>query len=93
MELSIYSARPTEEHASERYTVCRRGLSVQSNDADAVAAGLFHLIENSELRTELGNRGLEFVASNYSRERLLDDMRALYKQLLERRAIQVKYAA
>ena len=79
-----------EEHESEGYKVCRRGLSVESNDAAAVAAGLFHLIENSELRTELGNRGLEFVASNYSRERLLDDIKALYKQLLERRAIHVK---
>jgi glycosyltransferase involved in cell wall biosynthesis len=79
---------PTEENM--RYTICRRGLSVQSNDAGAVAAGLFHLIENAELRTELGNRGLEFVAGNYSRERLLDDMRALYKQLLERREIHVK---
>lgn len=80
-----------EEHQNERYTVCRRGLSIQSNDPVAVAAGLFHLIENPELRTELGNRGIEFVASNYSRERLLDDIKALYKQLLERRAIQVKY--
>ncbi len=79
-----------EEHQNERYTVCRRGLSMQSNDAVAFAAGLFHLIENPELRTELGNRGLEFVASNYSKERLLDDMKALYKQLLGRRAIQVK---
>ena len=81
-----------EEHQNERYTVCRRGFSIQANDAVAFAAGLFHMIENPELRTELGNRGLEFVASNHSRERLLDDIKALYKQLLERRAIQVKYA-
>ncbi len=79
-----------EEHQDERYTIRRRGLSCQSNDAAAMAAGLFHLIENPELRTELGNRGLEFVTGNYSRDRLLDDVKALYKQLLERRAIQVK---
>lgn len=79
-----------EVHQAERYTVHRRGLSVQSNDAEALAAGLFHLIENPELRTELGKRGVEFVDGNYSRERLLDDIRALYKQLLERRAIHVK---
>jgi len=30
------------------------------------------------------------VASNYSRERLLDDIKGLYKQLLEGRAIQVE---
>ncbi len=74
-----------EDHQNKRYTVCRRGLSIQSNDPVAVAAGLFHLIENPELRTELGSRGQEYVVSNYSRERLLDDMKTLYKQLLERR--------
>ncbi len=73
-----------EDHQNERYTVCRRGISIQSNDPVAVAAGLFHLIENPELRSQLGNRGLEFVASNFSRERLLDDIKALYNQLLER---------
>ncbi|MFN2513936.1 MAG: glycosyltransferase [Pyrinomonadaceae bacterium] len=79
-----------EEHQNERYLVCPRGLSIQSNDPAAVAAGLLHLIENPQLRTELGNRGVEFVASNFSRERLLDDIKALYKELLERRAIQVE---
>jgi glycosyltransferase involved in cell wall biosynthesis len=79
-----------EEHQNEQYTVCRRGLCIQSKDPVAVAAGLFHLIENSDLRNELGTRGLEFVASNYSRERLLDDIKGLYKQLLEGRAIQVE---
>lgn len=78
-------------HESERFTICRRGISVPSNDADALAAGLFHLIKNPELRTQLGNRGLEFVTTNYSSERLLGDIKALYKQLLERGAIQVSY--
>jgi len=72
-----------EEHQNERYTVCQRGISVEPNDASAFAAGLFHLIENSELRTELGNRGLEFVESKHSTKRLLDDVKALYKELLE----------
>lgn len=81
---------PTEENQEQRYTVHRRGLSVPSNNAGAVAAGLFHLIDNPELRTELGIRGLEFVAGNYSKERLLDDIKALYQQLLERGATHVK---
>ena len=81
-----------ESHESERYTICLRGVSVPSNDEDAFAAGLFHLIEHPELRHELGNRGLEFVASNYSRDRLVGDIKALYQQLLERGAVQVSYA-
>jgi len=78
-----------EEDQNGRYTVCLRGVSIRSNDAAAVASGLFHLIENPELRTELGHRGLEFVTTNYSRERLLEDIKALYKQMLERSALQV----
>jgi glycosyltransferase involved in cell wall biosynthesis len=81
---------PLEGH-DEQYTICRRGLSIRTDDADAFAAGLLHLIENAQLRAELGKRGLEFVTANYSRERLLDDIRSLYKQLLDRAAIQVKY--
>ncbi len=78
-----------EEDQNGRYTVCLRGVSIRSKDAAAVASGLFHLIENPELRTELGHRGLEFVATNYSRERLLEDIKALYEQMLKRSALQV----
>jgi len=74
-----------EEHLDEGYTVCRRGLSIKPNDPFAFAAGLFRLIENTKLRIELGNRGLEIVAKKHSTERLLDDVKALYKELLEGR--------
>jgi glycosyltransferase involved in cell wall biosynthesis len=79
-----------EEHQNQRYMVCRRGISVPSNDEVAVAAALYHLIENPELRSQLGNRGREFVASNFSRERLIEDIQALYKRVLERKAVQVE---
>ena len=36
---------------------------------------------DENLRRELGASGREFVAGNYSRERLLDDIRALYRGL------------
>jgi hypothetical protein len=39
------------------------------------------LIENRELRDQLGWRGLEFVSQNYAKERLLRDMAALYDEL------------
>ena len=53
----------------------------------AFAAGLSHLIHDPELRNDLGRRGFEFVAGKYSRERLLSDIKALYKQLEEHKAI------
>lgn len=78
------------EDQNQRFKVCQRGVSVRTNDADAFAAGLNLLIEDHELRSQTGRRGLNFVASNYSKERLLDDIRALYQQLLERRPFPVK---
>lgn len=65
-----------------RYQVCSRGISVRPHDAEAFAAGLARLVTDPNLRKELGARGREFVVRNYSRERLLDDIRALYRGLL-----------
>ncbi len=64
-----------------QYQVCSRGISVRPHDAEAFAAGLERLVTDPNLRKELGARGREFVVRNYSRERLLDDIRALYRGL------------
>lgn len=72
------------------YDICSRGISVSPNDPDAFAAGMRRLIEDPKLGREIGERGLEFVARNYSKERLLDDIRALYSELPGRQPISVK---
>ncbi|MGH9970066.1 MAG: glycosyltransferase [Pyrinomonadaceae bacterium] len=74
----------TAEGQSERYKVCRRGLSVHTSDADGFAAGLLRLIKDPDLCHEIGNNGMNFVSSNYSRERLLEDIRNLYESLESR---------
>lgn len=74
----------------DRYRVCQRGISVPSGDADAFAAGLLRLIEDMNLRKDLGERGLSYVTGNHSKERLLNDMRALYDELLQRRFLPTK---
>lgn len=61
-----------------------RGISVRPNDVDAFAAGLETLIKDKKLRDELGRRGFEFVDRNYRKERLLEDIKDLYGQLLNR---------
>lgn len=66
---------------ANHYQVCRRGISVRPNDVNAFAAGLERLVTDANLRKELGTRGREFVVGNYSRERLLDDIRTLYRGL------------
>jgi glycosyltransferase involved in cell wall biosynthesis len=74
----------TEESS---YKVCERGISVRPYDVDAFAAGLGRLIEDKSLRNELGRRGFEFVDRNYRRERLLEDVKNLYGELLNRERV------
>jgi glycosyltransferase involved in cell wall biosynthesis len=66
------------------YNVCERGVSVRPYDVDAFAAGLGRLIQEKEMRDRLGRRGFEFVDHNYRKERLLEDIKNLYGQLLNR---------
>ncbi|HEY8411169.1 MAG TPA: glycosyltransferase [Pyrinomonadaceae bacterium] len=67
-----------------QYQVFERGVGVGPDDVDAFAAGLRRLIRDETLRDELGRRGFEFVDQNYRKERLLEDIKDLYGQLLNR---------
>ncbi len=66
------------------FVVCERGVRVRPDDARGFAAGLAHLIGNESLRREIGERGLQFVLTHYSKERLLTDIKSLYAELLTR---------
>ena len=68
--------------SGERFEICARGISVPPNDAAAFAAGLARLAADAPLRRETGERGLQFVTAQYSRERLLRDIKSLYGELL-----------
>jgi glycosyltransferase involved in cell wall biosynthesis len=63
------------------YKVCQRGISVPPGDEAAFVAALSRIIRDRSLRQELGERGLEFVEVNYSKERLFEDMKDLYGEL------------
>ena len=69
------------------YQLCRRGVSVASGDAGGLARGLARLIEDPELRDELGRNGLEFVIRNYAKERLLTDIAELYRDLVQTESV------
>ena len=69
----------------DSFQVCQRGISVSPGDADGFAAGLARLVDDAALRRETGARGLQFVTRQYSKERLLKDIEALYTELVNRK--------
>jgi glycosyltransferase involved in cell wall biosynthesis len=66
------------------YKVCKRGIGVPPGDEGAFVAALSRIIRDRSLRRELGSQGLEFVEVNYSRERLFEDIKGLYGELMKR---------
>jgi len=68
------------------YQVCLRGISVDAGDAEAFVSALSRIIRDRSLRQELGDRGLEFVEVNYSKERLFEDIKNLYSELSHKQA-------
>jgi glycosyltransferase involved in cell wall biosynthesis len=68
------------------YRVCRRGIAVPADDVEAFVAALSRIIRDRSLRQELGERGLEFVEVNYSKERLFEDIKGLYAELSHKEA-------
>ena len=74
---------------SAGYTICERGILVESCDAERFASGLGRLIDDAGLRQQLGAKGPEFVARNYSKARLLADMSELYGELIQSKSIKV----
>jgi glycosyltransferase involved in cell wall biosynthesis len=65
-----------------KFSECTRGISVTPNDEEAFASGVLRLLEDAELRVRLGKNGHDFVKTNYSKERLLQDIKGLYADLL-----------
>jgi glycosyltransferase involved in cell wall biosynthesis len=76
------SREPAAEGAG--YRICERGVSIASGDENGFARGLERLIDDPELRNQLGEAGFEFVARNYGKERLLTDTARLYRDLTPR---------
>jgi glycosyltransferase involved in cell wall biosynthesis len=73
---------PASQTGNPPFQICARGISVRPDDASAFAAGLALLVSDATLRRETGERGLQFVTAQYSKERLLDDIKNLYDDLL-----------
>lgn len=64
------------------FQVHDRGLGFASGDAAGLQKSLTYLTNNEKLRNELGEKGNEFVRCRYSKERLVEDIKALYRELV-----------
>lgn len=68
-----------EDH--EGFAVHERGVSAASGDAAGFAKGLIYLSKNERLRFGLEANGRAFVNAFYSKERLIEDIKSLYRRL------------
>ena len=80
----------TCEAQDAQYTICQRGVSVRPNDAAAFAEALERLVDDAELQRTTGERARQFAEQQFAKERLLDDIRGLYQQLVRTEPAAVK---
>lgn len=64
------------------YQVCDRGIRVPRGDEEAFASALARLAADPQLQKDMGARGFEFVQRNYGKERLVEDIKRLYRELM-----------
>ncbi len=65
------------------FKICERGVSMPSDEAELFYQGLIYLAKDKNLRVELGNEGKKYITARYSKERLVDDIKQLYRHLNE----------
>ena len=69
------------ESENDGFKICERGIRVESNDAEGFFKGLIYLAKDKDLRADFGAKGKTFVRENYSKERLFEDLKRLYRTL------------
>ena len=75
------SAQAESGKSAPSWAICERGVRVRPKDAEGFSEALAHLVDDPDLRNELGARGASFVEQNYSKDRLLADVMNLYREL------------
>jgi glycosyltransferase involved in cell wall biosynthesis len=66
------------------------GLLVPSGDADALAAAIAGLIDDSERRKAMGAAGRRMVLERYGADRMVKELKQIYSNLLERNTLKVE---
>ncbi len=68
---------------TDQFRICERGIVTEPGSAESVARALIYLAKDGRLRKSLSAQGREFVAGRYSVERLVSDIKGLYRELIE----------
>ena len=71
------------EQQKARFRVCERGIAAASDDAEGFCEGLQYLVKDEKMRETFGRRGREYVEANYGKNRLVGDIKNLYRTLTE----------
>jgi len=61
------------------FQICERGLAVSSKSAEKFSKGLMYYAKDKKLQKRLGESGRRFVQAQHGNERLIDDIRNLYR--------------
>ena len=68
---------------SNGFNICERGLLVPKNDEQSLSNGLRFILDNPDyIHRHIIASACEFVVSNYHQDRLINDIKSLYRNLL-----------
>jgi glycosyltransferase involved in cell wall biosynthesis len=71
-----------DQDSKDGYKRAQHGLLVASGDGEGLARALSFLHGNRKVSKVMAKRGREFVLNHYSMERLVKDVKSLYKEIL-----------
>lgn len=71
-----------DEESKDGYILAQHGILVPSGDGEVLARALSFLYENRKASNEMAERGRKFVLNHYSVERLVEDVKSLYSEIL-----------
>jgi len=71
-----------DKKTSDGYNLAQNGVLLPSGRGEILAKALFFLFKNRNMSEEMGKHAREFVLNQYSMERLVKDVEALYKELV-----------
>jgi glycosyltransferase involved in cell wall biosynthesis len=64
------------------FKICERGVKIEQMSAENFYNGLIYLAKNETLQKSLAVSGKEFIQARYSKERLVGDIKNLYRDLM-----------